>query len=110
MGWMYGRGTNKEGGVGIGEEEEEEEAAARINIKKNGGAAVVKNDVGPATVGKEGIGALMSPKARTKTAKTVHAAFSSTFGFTEIGLSLFPRLRDSPPAPRGEYRNLGKKL
>ena len=103
---MYGRGTNKEGGVGIGEEEK---AAARINIKKNG-AAVVKNDVGPATVGKEGIGALMSPKARTKTAKIVHAAFSSTFGFTEIGLSLFPRLRDSPPAPRGEYRNLGKRL
>ena len=29
---------------------------------------------------------------------------------TEIGLSLFPRLRDSPPAPRGESCNLGKRL
>ena len=71
LGWMYGRGTNKEGGVGVGEEEGA--TAARINIKKNG-AAAVKNDVGPATVGREGIGgALMSPKARTKMANTVHA-------------------------------------
>ena len=31
-------------------------AAARINIERNGGGAVVKNDVGPTTVaGKEGI-------------------------------------------------------
>ena len=29
---------------------------------------------------------------------------------TKIGLSLFPRLRDSPPTPRGESRNLGKRL
>ena len=58
-------------------------AAARINIKKNG-AAAVKNDVGPATVGREGIGgALMSPKARTKMANTVHAEFSNTFDFSD---------------------------
>ena len=29
---------------------------------------------------------------------------------TEIGFSLFPRLCDSPPAPRGDSRNLGKRL
>ena len=30
--------------------------------------------------------------------------------YTEIGQSLFPRLRDSPPVPRGNSRNLGKRL
>ena len=70
------------GGVRTRKEESEGAAAARINIKKNG-AAAVKNDVGPATVGREGIGgALMSPKARTKMANTVHAEFSNTFGFS----------------------------
>ena len=29
---------------------------------------------------------------------------------TEIGLSPCPRLRDWPPVPRGESRNLGKRL
>ena len=29
---------------------------------------------------------------------------------TEVGQSLFPRLRDSLPTPTGESRNLGKRL
>ena len=28
--------------------------------------------------------------------------------YTEIGLNIFPRLIELPPAPRGESRNLGK--
>ena len=32
------------------------------------------------------------------------------FHTTKIGQSLFPRLRDSPPAPRGESRNLGNRI
>ena len=32
------------------------------------------------------------------------------FTHSEIGLSLFPRLRDLSPASRGESRNLGKIL
>lgn len=74
---MYGRGMNKEGGVGIGEEEERQRG---LTLRRT---AVVKNDVGSATVGKEGIGALMSPKAGTKMA---HGKDSSCCIFQHLWL------------------------
>ena len=72
FGWMYGRGTNKEGGVGVFWQQQQPGLTLRGTA-----AAVVKNDVGPATVaGKEGIARTNEPKSAHQDGQnTVHAAY-----------------------------------